>query len=43
MDDRIQQQVRVGIGVMILKGGKVLLDLRTGSHGSGEWAFSRPS
>jgi 8-oxo-dGTP diphosphatase len=34
-----QQQARVGIGVMILKGGNVLLGLRTGSHGAGEWAF----
>jgi 8-oxo-dGTP diphosphatase len=39
MDDRIQEQVRVGIGVMILKGGKVLIGQRMGSHGSGEWAF----
>lgn len=30
---------RVGIGVMILKDGKVLLALRKGSHGEGEYAF----
>lgn len=30
---------RVGIGVMILKNGKVLLGKRKGSHGSGEYAF----
>lgn len=30
---------RAGIGVMILKHGKVLLGLRKGSHGAGEFAF----
>lgn len=30
---------KVGIGVMILKGNKVLLGQRKGSHGEGEWAF----
>ncbi len=30
---------RVGIGIMILKDGKVLLGKRKGSHGSGEYAF----
>ena len=29
----------VGIGVMILKDGKILLHQRKGSHGAGEWAF----
>jgi 8-oxo-dGTP diphosphatase len=29
---------KVGIGVMILKDGKVLLSKRKGSHGSGEYA-----
>lgn len=29
----------VGIGVMILKDGKVLLTKRSGAHGAGEWAF----
>ncbi len=33
------QQPRVGIGVMILKDGKVLLGKRKGSHGAGEYAF----
>ncbi|MFH1668209.1 MAG: NUDIX domain-containing protein [Candidatus Komeilibacteria bacterium] len=28
---------KVGVGVMILKGERVLLLLRNGSHGSGEW------
>lgn len=30
---------KVGIGVMILKDGKVLLAKRRGSHGAGEYAF----
>jgi len=34
-----QSQPRVGIGVMILKDGKVLLGTRKGSHGAGELAF----
>ncbi len=34
-----EQRPRVGIGVMILKEGKVLLGKRKGSHGEGEWAF----
>lgn len=32
-------QPKVGIGVMILKDGKVLLGKRKGSHGEGEYAF----
>lgn len=31
--------IKVGIGVMILKDGKVLLGKRKGSHGAGEWSF----
>lgn len=31
--------IKVGVGIMILKGGKVLLGKRKGSHGSGEFAF----
>ena len=34
-----QLQPRVGIGVMILKDGKVLLGKRKGSHGAVEYAF----
>jgi 8-oxo-dGTP diphosphatase len=34
-----QEQPRVGVGVMILKDGKVLLGRRKGSHGAGEYAF----
>jgi len=30
---------RVGIGIMILKDGKILLGKRKGSHGNGEYAF----
>lgn len=30
---------RVGVGVMIMKDGKVLLGKRKGSHGAGEYAF----
>jgi 8-oxo-dGTP diphosphatase len=30
---------KVGIGIMILKNGKVLLGKRKGSHGAGEYAF----
>ncbi len=30
---------KVGVGVMILKNGKVLLGKRKGSHGEGEYAF----
>jgi len=35
----IEQRPKVGIGVMILKEGKVLLGKRKGSHGAGEYAF----
>ena len=34
----IEQKPRVGIGVTILKEGKILLGKRKGSHGQGEWA-----
>jgi 8-oxo-dGTP diphosphatase len=34
-----QQRPKVGVGVMILKEGKVLLGKRKGSHGEGEFAF----
>jgi 8-oxo-dGTP diphosphatase len=30
---------RIGVGVMILKGGSVLLAIRKGAHGEGEFAF----
>lgn len=38
-DKVIDQEPKVGIGVMILKDGKVLLHKRKGSHGDGEYAF----
>lgn len=34
-----QKKPKVGIGIMIFKGGKVLLGKRKGSHGEGEYAF----
>jgi 8-oxo-dGTP diphosphatase len=34
-----QENIKVGIGVMIVKDGKVLLGKRKGSHGAGEYAF----
>ena len=34
-----QNKPKVGIGVMIMKDGKVLLGKRKGSHGEGEYAF----
>ncbi len=32
-------QIKVGIGIMVFKNGKVLLTKRKGSHGAGEYAF----
>lgn len=34
-----QNRPKVGVGVMILKEGKVLLGKRKGAHGEGEYAF----
>lgn len=34
-----EQRPKVGIGVMIVKDGKVLLGKRKGSHGEGEYAW----
>ncbi|KKR07039.1 MAG: Nudix hydrolase 1 [Parcubacteria group bacterium GW2011_GWC2_39_14] len=31
--------VKIGVGVIIIRDDKVLLGLRQGSHGAGEWAF----
>jgi 8-oxo-dGTP diphosphatase len=30
---------QVGVGVIVIRGGKVLLGLRRGSHGAGTWAL----
>lgn len=35
----MNEQPRVGVGVMILRDGKVLLGKRKGSHGAGEYAW----
>ncbi len=35
----MDQKPRVGVGVMILKEGKVLMTKRKGSHGDGEYSF----
>jgi 8-oxo-dGTP diphosphatase len=32
-------QTRVGVGVIVLRAGRVLLGLRRGSHGAGSWAL----
>lgn len=34
-----EQRPKVGIGVMIFKDGKILLQKRKGSHGDGEYSF----
>ena len=39
MAEQQEERVRVGVGVMILKNNKVLLGIRKGSHGAGEYAF----
>lgn len=36
---KLPHKLKVGIGVMVLKGGKILLGKRLGSHGAGEFAF----
>lgn len=33
------RQVRVGVGVFIIRDGKILLGCRKGSHGAGTWAL----
>ena len=34
-----KRRPKVGVGVLVLKDGKVLLTKRKGTHGKGEWAF----
>ncbi len=38
MENNKEQRPKVGIGIMIVKNGKVLLGKRKGSHGEGEYA-----
>jgi len=33
------EQARVGVGVLVVRAGKILLGLRRGSHGAGTWAL----
>ena len=35
----MENHPKVGVGVMVLKDGKVLLTRRKGSHGAGEYSF----
>lgn len=39
MDNQKELRPKVGVGVMIMKDGKVLLGKRKGSHGAGEYAW----
>ena len=34
----MNKQVRVGVGVVIMRNGKILLGERIGSHGANTWA-----
>lgn len=34
-----ERRTRVGVGVIVVRDGRVLLGRRRGSHGSGSWAF----
>ena len=38
MSSNEDRPTRVGVGVLIVRGGAVLLGLRRGSHGAGTWA-----
>lgn len=37
-EDAADKRPLVGVGVIVLRGSKVLLGLRAGSHGAGTWA-----
>jgi 8-oxo-dGTP diphosphatase len=37
--DNQEQKPKIGVGVMVLKEGKVLLGMRKGSHGDGSYSF----
>lgn len=34
-----EQRPRIGVGVLVLKNGKVLMHYRKGAHGAGSWSF----
>ncbi len=36
---KLQAAPRVGVGVIVMRGGRVLLGERSGSHGAGSWAL----
>ncbi len=36
----IENRPRVGVGVVVIREGKVLLGKRKGSHGAGQWSFA---
>lgn len=38
MHSQLHARVGVGVGVLVVRDGKVLLGKRTGSHGSGTWS-----
>lgn len=39
MNNMEKKYPKIGVGVMIMRDNKVLLGLRQGSHGAGEWSF----
>jgi len=39
MTREVKQKPLVGVGIMVIKGRKILLGKRKGSHGEGEYAF----
>ena len=38
--EQITQRPKVGVGVAVIKEGKVLLGKRMGAHGAGHWSFA---
>ena len=34
-----QERPKIGVGVIVVRDGKVLLGKRKGSHGAGSWSF----
>ena len=39
MENKEKDQIKVGVGVLIVKDGLILLHQRKGAHGEGEYAF----